>query len=79
MTFIKDITCPSCKKSTSINTASHILCEHCHVSLLPGVPKKPYKSVVIDNYNKTWGSASDWGDFASGYDKDWDLTDYIKI
>lgn len=39
----KNIVCPCCKKTTTINTTAHYLCEHCNYNLLPGAPKTEYK------------------------------------
>lgn len=66
---IKNIICPNCRKTTLINKAEmNYICCNCGYNLLPGVPKVEYKSAVISQYNKTWGSASDWANFATGYD-----------
>ena len=63
----KNIVCPCCKKTTTIDTTAHYLCEHCAYNLLPGAPKTEYKSRVMEQYSKTWGTNSSWIDFATGY------------
>ena len=61
--------CPNCRKTTFIDIAQmDYICCKCGYNLLPGAPKVEYKSAVITQYNKTWGSASDWANFATGYD-----------
>ena len=42
----KNIVCPCCKKTTTIDTTAHYLCEHCNYNLLPGAPKTEYKFTV---------------------------------
>ena len=66
---IKNIICPNCKETTLIDIANmNYVCGKCGYNLLPGVPRVVYKSAVITQYNKTWGSASDWANFATGYE-----------
>lgn len=66
---IKKTICSNCKETTLIDIPKmYYICGKCGYNLLPGAPKVKYKSAVITQYNKTWGSASDWANFATGYD-----------